>query len=166
MKRYFIVMYTYNSYNSKNGNGQMTVETNDNSYLNLKQTLEDITNLIKEKYNFLKFTPIITNIIELNKEDFNNWCLNYENYENKKENKEKDWDEIIKNMLFDINYHPIYFITSTQGKGNSLNNYNPFLYFNLHDKTQKDNHGYYYQIASLRTLEELKEILKKKYNNE
>ena len=64
-------------------------------------------------------------------------------------------DDIIKNMMFDINYHSRYFITSIQGIGSKL-------YYNLYDKETKDNWGYYNDIANTRTLDELKEILIKK----
>ena len=73
------------------------------------------------------------------------------------ENNEKDWDDIIKNMLINIDYHPKYFITNCESRDKNK----PLLMYNLHDKSTLQ-FGYCYQIATMRTLEELKEILKRK----
>ena len=153
MKRYFIVTYTYKADSNTEkitGNGQVNVESN--GFINQKETEKDIIKQLKKEYNYLRFiNVVIQNIIELSEKDCNNWLgINTE--------QEEDWDEIIKNMMFDINYHSKYFITANETVGYGSEN---ILTYNLFNK--KNKHIFYEKIATQRTLEELKEILKKKY---
>lgn len=65
-------------------------------------------------------------------------------------------EELIKNMMFDINYNSLYFITAHQGKvkGGEIT-----LLFNLYEK-RMDKDWYYFK-ATEKTLDELKEVLTK-----
>ena len=64
-------------------------------------------------------------------------------------------EELIKNMMFDINYHPLYFITAHQGRIDKSGKIT--LLFDVYKKEIQD--VWYYTIASKRTLEEIKQIL-------
>ena len=63
-------------------------------------------------------------------------------------------EDLIKNMMFDINYHPLYFITAHQGR---IESGKITLLYNLHKKEVINN--WYYIQASDRALDELKEVL-------
>lgn len=63
-------------------------------------------------------------------------------------------EELIKNMMFDINYHPLYFITAHQSR---IESGKIILLYNLHKKEVINS--WYYVWASDRTLDELKELL-------
>ena len=63
-------------------------------------------------------------------------------------------EDLIKNMMFDINYHPLYFITAHQGR---IESGKITLLYNLYKKEIINN--WYSVQASDRTLDELKETL-------
>ena len=152
MKRYFIVTFIYQADNNSKintGEGQLSIESD--GFINKKEIENNIVKQIKKECNHLKFIiATIQNIIELNEKDYNSWLgINTE--------QEENWDEIIKNIMFDINYHPKYFITASERLARPAN----IFFYNLYNKTNQK--VFAEEIANNKTLKELKEILKKKY---
>lgn len=65
MKRYFIVFYNWSNNGSKHGFGSASITSV--GYINCLKTLEDIKHGINESGDL---SVVITNIIELNENDF------------------------------------------------------------------------------------------------
>lgn len=65
--RYFIVFYTFVG-NNQSGVGNITIARN--SFLNKSELYDDISKLLKSEQGDAIYNIVISNFIELNKEDF------------------------------------------------------------------------------------------------
>ena len=95
MKRYFIVFFTATETetlgNGRVANGEFTYQT-DGSFLSFRWVKNDIRTVVEKQHNFTLKHINITNIMELSKEDYDDWCSEIHDW-NKERNTNSDEEE-------------------------------------------------------------------------